>query len=72
MLDFLVAIRKCNDKFVIVTVSLAAYFIEQPARLALEKPRSSKILSAVRTLFVTVQRPSATIGSILDARYAGK
>ena len=38
MLDFLPSIRKCNDKFVIVTVHLAANLVEQPRVVTLEEP----------------------------------
>ena len=45
LLDFLPAIRKCNDKFVIVTVGLATDFVKQPRVLALEKPDHAACLS---------------------------
>jgi hypothetical protein len=38
MLDLLAAIRKCNDKFVIVTIRLAPDLVEQSRVSSLEKP----------------------------------
>ena len=38
LFHFLPAIRICNDKFVIVTIRLAADFVEEPRVLALEEP----------------------------------
>jgi hypothetical protein len=38
VLDLLAAIRKRNDKFVIVTVCLAPDFVQQPRVASLEKP----------------------------------
>ena len=38
MLDLLASIRKCNDKFVIVTVCVAPDFVKQPRVASLEKP----------------------------------
>jgi hypothetical protein len=38
LLDLLPAIRKCNDKFVIVTVGLTTDFVQQPRIASLEEP----------------------------------
>jgi hypothetical protein len=45
VLDLLPAIRICNDKFVIVTISLAPDFVQQPRIPSLEKPDHAAYLS---------------------------
>lgn len=73
MLDLLAPIGKCNDKLVIVAIRLAPDFVEQPRVVTLEKPDHCCFLSARRAVLCRCgQRPNATMGSILDARYAGK
>jgi hypothetical protein len=45
VLDLLPTIRKCNDKFVIVTVRLAPDFVQQPRIASLEEPDHVACLS---------------------------
>src|SRR3954462_15024649 len=47
VLDLLAAIRKCNDKFVIVTVGLAPDLVEQPGVVSFEKPDHCRIYRQV-------------------------
>ena len=68
MLDLLAAIRKCNDKFVIVTIRLAPDFVQQPRVVTLEKPNHAACLSVCQPRFLRPRGLAAQRDHRLDPR----